>query len=73
MLQLEIIRSSSSPFASPVVFLHKSYRSWCSCVDYISLNQNTIKDNFPIPLIDDLLDELFGATYLFKLDLWLNY
>lgn len=42
-------------------------------VDYKTLNLHTVKDKFYIPLIDNLLDELFGATYFFKYKLKLGY
>lgn len=47
--------------------------SWRLCVDYRSLNQQNVKDRFPIPLIEDLMDELGGSSVYSKLDLWSGY
>ena len=73
MQKLDVIQPSCSPWASPVVLVRKKDGSHRFCVDYRELNSVTRLDSYPLPRIDDLLDQLDQAHYFTTLDLASGY
>ena len=73
LLDAQVIRESSSPFASPIVLVKKKDGSLRLCVDYRLLNSKTRKDAFPLPRIEESLDALSGAHWFSTLDLAAGY
>ena len=69
MLKIGFIRHSKSPASSPLFFVPKKEGDLRTCIDYRALNDVTIKNRYPLPLIQTLLDQVQTATIFTKLDL----
>jgi hypothetical protein len=63
------IKPSKSPYGAPVLFIHKKDGTLRICVDYRTLNKATVKNQYPLPHIDDLFDCLSGAKVFSRIDL----
>ncbi|KAL4011292.1 hypothetical protein IC575_028346 [Cucumis melo] len=73
LLDKGFIRPSVSPWGAPVLFVKKKDGSMPLCIDYKELSKVTVKNIYSLPRIDDLFDQLQGATVFSKIDLWSGY
>ncbi|GJV26821.1 putative nucleotidyltransferase, ribonuclease H [Tanacetum coccineum] len=73
LLDKGFIRPSSSPWGAPILFVKKKDGSMWMCIDYHELNKVTVKNVYPLPIIDDLFDQLQGAKWFSKIDFRSGY
>jgi hypothetical protein len=73
LLEKGFIHPSSSPWGALVIFVPKKDGTQKLCVDYCALNEVTVKNKYPLPRIDDLFDQLYGACVFSKIDLRSGY
>ncbi|XP_058774497.1 uncharacterized protein LOC131648787 [Vicia villosa] len=73
LLEKKFVRPSVSPWGAPVLLVKKKDGSMRLCIDYRQLNKVTIKNKYPLPRIDDLMDQLVGASVFSKIDLRSGY
>jgi len=73
LLDKKFVRPSVSPWGAPVLLVKKKDGSMRLCIDYCQLNKVTIKNRYPLPRIDDLMDQLVGARVFSKIDLRSGY
>ena len=73
LLSKGFVKTSTSPWGAPVLFVKKKDGSLRLCIDYRQLNQVTIRNQYPLPRIDDLFDQLQGAKVFSKIDLRSGY
>ena len=69
LLDKGFIRPSVSPWGAPVLFVKKKDGTLRMCIDYRQINKVTVKNKYPLPRIEDLFDQLKGASVFSKIDL----
>ena len=73
MLEHGFIRPSYSPYGAQVLFVSKKDGSLRFCIDYCWLNKKTVKNRYPLPLLEELFDQLGSAKVFNKIDIWSRY
>lgn len=73
LLRSDIIRESDSDFCSPILLVKKKNGEQRMCIDFRKLNSQTVRENHPLPRIDDQVDRLQGGVYFISLDLRAGY
>ena len=73
LLEKGFIRPSVSPWGAPILFVKKKDSTLRLCVDYRQLNKMTMKNKYPLPRIDDLFNQLKGASVFSNIDLRSGY
>jgi len=73
LLKCGIIRETNAPYASPVVLVKKKTNDIRMCIDYRKLNAKTVRNNYPLPRIDEMVDRLAGSKVFHILDLKSGY
>jgi transposase InsO family protein len=73
LIDMGFIQPSKSPYGAPILFVPKKNGKLRMCIDYRALNKITVKNRYPLPRIDELMDQLHGATTFSKLDLQSGY
>lgn len=73
LIDMGLIQPSKSPYGAPILFVPKKNGKLRMCIDYRALNKITVKNRYPLPRIDELMDQLHGATVFSKLDLQSGY
>ncbi|GJW57045.1 putative reverse transcriptase domain-containing protein [Tanacetum coccineum] len=67
--EIELIPGAMPPWGVPILFVKKKDGSFRMCIDYRELNKLTVKNRYPLPRIDDLVDQLQGSQFFSKIDL----
>jgi hypothetical protein len=72
-LQKGFVRPSISPYGAPILFVPKKDGGWRLCIDYRALNKITVRNQHPLPRIDEMFEQLHGSCVFSKLDLASGY